>query len=239
MLVLTSFSASLAEDIPRLHVQADEVVLIGYGSLVSRESMSKSLGRPYHGDMLPIRLQGFRPGYNVAMPNEGLFYFVLDNGRQIFPGRIAYLNIIADPESWVNGVAFTVKRSDLVRFDRREFIYDRITVAPSQIENAIVDDAEIYVYTGKSQFLIEEADSETVVRGSYHATVSAAMTEIGFYDWFHSTIGTPPHRIVEDQMVPDADPFGYRVHSNRRKRNSCEDALGGRTGRTSTNRRAQ
>lgn len=108
--------------------------VFGYGSLVSRDSLSLYLG----GDRLNENhvkfgcLRGFRRTWDVAMDNRKdvpgyKVFFDAESGDRL-DGCVTFLNIRECANCAVNGVFFAVDPETLARIDLRERSYDRVDV---------------------------------------------------------------------------------------------------------------
>ena len=102
-----------------IYLKPDEAAIFGYGSLVSKKSMEKTLGRDYYGLITFVTLEGYERAWNVRMPNaqknDKKSYFYLEGGERIYPLNIHYLNIYPKKNTKVAGAIFIVKEN---RFGR-------------------------------------------------------------------------------------------------------------------------
>src|SRR6185503_11567458 len=117
-------------DEPVIRLSPHRTALVGYGSLLSLTSLERTLGRAYTGPFLTCAVRGWRRTWDAAMPNDvpdKSFYEDRPQGRMT-PEFILYLNVRRDPSTNVNGVVFVVDPDELVEYDRRESIYDRVDV---------------------------------------------------------------------------------------------------------------
>ena len=184
-----------------LRLKDDEAALFGYGSLISKQSMEKDLGRSYDGDVFVCALEGWRRVWNIAMPNNRTFYFETPSGP-FYPERIVYLNIEPDPGTSLNGTLYVIKQSDVDAFDRREWIYRRQD-ATSQLRNITVCGGSAYVYVGKAEYRIPRIETPRVaaVRSSYLRHLQTGFVSLGddFRIAFErSSDPTPLHVVIED-----------------------------------------
>src|SRR5215831_11815222 len=92
-----------------------ETALVGYGSLLSRPSLERTLGRTYTGPFLRCTVRGWRRTWDAAMPNRQ-FYTEGPEGRTT-PRAILYLNVKRDPSMDINGVIFVVDDEELAAYD--------------------------------------------------------------------------------------------------------------------------
>lgn len=139
---------------------AQEQFVFGYGSLAS------------HGMGSPVRLEGCRRVWGVAMDNRmtipGYKYYVRPDGSrpEVF---VAFLDIVAEPGAATDGVLFSFDDATLRGLDRRERNYDRIDVT------AVVSDPRqtVWAYRGSS------AGRERLRRGM---TIGTAVIDRGYRD---------------------------------------------------------
>src|SRR5438067_4914669 len=99
-----------------------QVGLFGYGSLLLKSSMERTLARAYEGVPIVGCVEGWRRTWNAICPNDRYFY--LADGQRHYPKNIVYLNVVPDGGS-VNGLIYAIDEQDLPGFDRREFTYSR------------------------------------------------------------------------------------------------------------------
>ena len=159
-----------------LTVGPGEVAIFGYGSLLSRESMEATLGRPYDRDMVPCQLAGWRRTWDIAMPNST--FFTEDEQGRFYPETILYLNIAPSPACLMNGVVFVIRANELDGFDKREWIYDRVDVS-SQLRS-VTPAGSVWAYVGKPEYRAggEQNFRKAAVRSSY-----LEMIERGLASW--------------------------------------------------------
>lgn len=184
-----------------IQLAPDEVAVIGYGSLMSQASMTSTLGRDYHGPVVPIEIIGFRRLYNVAMRNKT--FFEIENNHKNYPELIAYLNIMPtqNPSDKVNGTLFVIKKSEIHGFDQRESIYDR-TLVNDQLRGVSID-GPVYVYVGKKEDLVADGDPRVAVRDTYMKIVENGLSNQSeaFANEYHQTTIPPRHKIIKDYRL--------------------------------------
>ncbi len=194
--------SDMADNVIRL--RDGESALFGYGSLISIESLERTLGHPYGGPFVICALEGWRRAWDVAMPNH-TFFTKTASGR-MYPEYILYLNIRPDPGMLLNGVLFVVDQSELEAFDRREWIYSRENVT-SQIRGAAISGGKAYVYVGKADYLLSgvKLPKLAAVRSSYLEILEAGFRDLGppFQKHFEaSSDPVPKHLIIDDRKDP-------------------------------------
>src|SRR5258705_11768843 len=77
-------------DPPHITLSSAQTAVIGYGSLMSRASLERTLQRPYEGPFAPCHVEGWQRTWDIPMPNR--LSYVRDNETKVYPERIAYLN---------------------------------------------------------------------------------------------------------------------------------------------------
>lgn len=160
---------------PLVQLRQGEVALFGYGSLMLRESMERSLGRSYDGPFVDCAVDGWRRTWDIAMPNRTIL--AEEDGEQFAPARIVYLNVRRDDRVRTNGVLFVVSDDELTAFDRREWIYARIPVTRN-LRDVDVRGGEAYLYTGLPDYEWHGGGTprDVAVRASYVGVIEAALS---------------------------------------------------------------
>jgi len=176
--------------------------LFGYGSLLLRSSMERTLGRPYTGATIVATVNGWRRTWDSIYPNQR-FYFEPGSGGRCYPAHIIYLNIRRDPASAVNGLIYLVGPDDLARFDEREAVYDRIRIDDDLRQPTVT--GPVYAYVGKAGCLLVEPapPSQAAIRASYIAIVDEGLRDLGptFREQYDRSTDAPPAgNIVEDRI---------------------------------------
>lgn len=196
----------------QLSLADGEVALLGYGSLLLRTSIAKSLGRPYDGPLLQVELTGWTRRWNAAMANRA-FYAETPEG-ELWPERILYLNIQRQAEARLNGVVMVVRESDLPSFDRRESIYDRVDVSADLREVKVTGGKPVYAYAGRAAHCVERYEPLPALglRQTYLDGVERALAEMpaDYRETFAQTTEAVPRELVfADRLKAGEDPFGY------------------------------
>lgn len=104
--------------------------VFGYGSLVSPESMGRTIGRvPERGtDLLSAELTGYGRRWNYGIGSMRGRWTGPD-GRVVGDGTIVALGLVVASTEVVNGVVARIDERQLAALDRRERNYDRVEVA--------------------------------------------------------------------------------------------------------------
>ena len=179
--------------------------LFGYGSLLLRSSMERTLGRPYADIPAVASVRGWRRTWDSIYPNQR-FYFEPQPGERCYPSNIIYLNIRRDPAVTLNGLIYAVGQRDLERFDEREAVYDRVRIDADVIE-PLVTGGPVYAYVGHHGFLLERQvrREQAAIRASYVAIVEDGLRELGeeFRQQYEaSTEPVPADSIIDDHLDP-------------------------------------
>jgi pimeloyl-ACP methyl ester carboxylesterase len=189
-----------------IRLGADEHAVFGYGSLLSIASLERTLGRSYRGPFVTCAVEGWRRRWNVAMPNEVFVYREQD--RWVTPERIFYLNAEPAPGSMLNGVLFVVRSDDLAPFDAREWIYDRVDIAP-RLRGVQVEGGAAWIYRGKPEHVRPHPASPAngAVRRTYLDVVHTGHRALGqdFVRGYEASTDPVPLSLVVDDVRRDDD----------------------------------
>lgn len=147
--------------------------VFGYGSLAS------------HGIGSPVRLEGYRRVWGVAMDNRmtipGYKYYLRADGSrpEVF---VAFLDIVAEAGAATEGVLFSFDDATLRGLDRRERNYDRVDVTDAVSEAP----GPIWAYRGSSagreRLRLGIVAGAAVIDRSYRDGVRAGFAEAGIGD---------------------------------------------------------
>jgi hypothetical protein len=177
--------------------------LFGYGSLLLRSSMERTLGRPYPEAPVVAAVRGWRRTWDSIYPNQR-FYFEPSAGERCYPAHVIYLNIRRDPAVTLNGLIYVVGPDDLSRFDEREAVYDRVRIDEDLVEPTVIG-GPVYAYVGKAGFLLDRAvpPAQAAVRASYLAIVEEGLRDLGpaFREQYERSTDQPPAGgVVDDHL---------------------------------------
>jgi len=183
-----------------VRLEPGEVALFGYGSLLLRESLERSLGQPYEKPFADCELVGWRRAWDIAMPNRTIV--AEHEGQRFTPARILYLNVRREPGVRLNGVLFVVSHAELAIFDKREWIYTRQNVT-RELRGVVLESGTAYMYVGTPNYHWDGTGSarDVAVRRSYLALIDEALRRrppefAAAYE--ASTQTVPAHLIVDD-----------------------------------------
>ncbi|MSO41900.1 MAG: gamma-glutamylcyclotransferase [Solirubrobacterales bacterium] len=186
------------------------IAVFGYGSLVSAESASLTLGRSVPPPD-PARLRGWCRRWSQARDNhaEEKTFELLDG---TLPSHVLGLNVERgeDPAGAVNGVLIELTEAELDRLDIREIRYDRVDVT-ELVEGAGGHGFErVITYTAKARNFAPEPAAGTVILSSYASAVEEAFGALGpaELDHYRATTGAYPVDVVEGRLTRDEAPPG-------------------------------
>jgi hypothetical protein len=154
--------------------------IFGYGSLAS----------DLLADVEVTRLRGYRRIFGVAADNSeeiaGYKRYRLSDDSVYPDVYVAFLDIVEDPGSAINGVLAAVDPGVLADLDRRERNYDRIDVT------AAIDDpsaGRVWAYAGspdgRDRLQAGIAAGTAVVQRSYLDHVHAGFRRLGDVEYEH------------------------------------------------------
>jgi hypothetical protein len=131
--------------------------MVGYGSLISLQSMEQTLGHKYEGPIQQVRLTGYERAWTCLRPNndpqatsvgiERIYAFFLRDGERVpFIGTVS-LNIHPKKRSRINCILYLITDEELLRFDKRERGYRRVDVT-DKIKEFNFRGGKVYAYEG-------------------------------------------------------------------------------------------
>jgi hypothetical protein len=186
------------------------LAVFAYGSLVSPESIGRTLGRAPERP-LPARLDGWRRRWSLLRDNlRSEKTFARADGER--PPWILGLNVEPDdgagPELAPNGALIEVGEAELERLDLREIRYRRVDVS-DRIEGRH-DFERVVTYTARPENFAAEPPEGAVAMTPYLRAVEAAFRELGDGEWerFLASTGLPPVELIEPVLVRDEIPPG-------------------------------
>jgi pimeloyl-ACP methyl ester carboxylesterase/cation transport regulator ChaC len=197
--------AARTETLPRtIQLQPDEHAVFAYGSLLSIASLERTLGRSYRGPFVVCAIEGWRRRWNVAMPNETFAY--RDTNGWITPQQIFYLNVEPRPGERVTGILFVVNADDLKRFDRREWIYDRVDVT-TMLRGVTIEGGAAWVYCGKPEYVSEFPATRQLgaIRRTYLDILADGHQALGldFIRAYENSTDPVPQSLIIDDVRRD------------------------------------
>ena len=189
---------------PTIRLRNGETAVVGYGSLLSRASLERTLKRSYDGPYPACYVDGWRRSWDVAMPNKA-FYYLEDHSR-VYPREILYLNVREVPGARLNVALFVVTQDELVAMHEREWIYDPLVVT-DHLRGVRIEDGDAIMYVAKPDFIRRDATSprSAAVRASYLRIVDEGLQQRQpefRAEYLRSTDSVPQHLVVEDVLDP-------------------------------------
>ena len=188
-----------------LRLMSGQTALVGYGSLLLRSSLERTLGGTYTGPYLQCSVRGWRRTWDAAVPNQK-FYVEGVEGRTT-PRAILYLNVTRDLSTTINGIIFVVNQEELAAYDERESIYERVDVRADV--DVGVEGGPIYMYVCRPEYCIAHSDSpaDAAVRATYLQMIEDGLSDLDekFRRQYEQSTDSPPaHLIIEDRIKPQS-----------------------------------
>ena len=154
--------------------------VFGYGSLVSREDIFRTLGRQVEF-IYPATLNGWIRDWSVVIDNTTSHrQFALGGGKGV-ANYVAALNVrrpaTDEPSTNPNGILFEVSEADLRKLDKRESHYRRVDITTDVVNRPT---GTVYTYTGLDQFLdVHNEAVKAVIPESYLELVTQGFASLG------------------------------------------------------------
>jgi hypothetical protein len=184
---------------------APRLALFAYGSLVSPESASATLGRT-PARPTPARLHGWRRRWSQVRDNVAVEKTFARRSDGTVPRHVLGLNLERTDVDAVapNGVLLEVTEDELRRLDVREMRYDRIEVEP------LAGFDRVFTYTAKRANRAADPPPGAVVIEAYVQGVERAFAALGAEQLalFRETTGPPPVEVIAAALVRDHIPPG-------------------------------
>jgi hypothetical protein len=188
-----------------LQLADGEIAAVGYGSLLSVESISRTLKAPYSRPFIACQIEGWRRSWNVSMPNQAFYYE--EGGDRVYPPKIIYLNVRPVPKALMNCAVFVLDLEQLKAMHAREWIYDPAKVT-EQLRGVRITGGEAIMYVGKPEHAVHEVSSprQAAIRASYLRILESALERAGpalSREFERSTDPVPKHLVIKDTLDPD------------------------------------
>lgn len=188
--------------VPTVHIGSGEAGIVGYGSLLSKASLERTLEREYRGPFVACSLPDWRRTWDVRQPNRAYFCETAD-GR-MYPENILYLNVTRGAGAILNGVVIVVTAEQLLALDAREWMYDRVAVT-ERLQDVRVTGGDVYLYAAKPEFVVHGVESPCIaaVRATYLDIVETGLANLGppFRAAYElSTDPVPAHLVIQDRF---------------------------------------
>ena len=160
VIVGTYTSCSSSTNKQTIHIPEGVVGMVGYGSLMSRQSMESTLARAYEDSIYLIHLKGYQREWNwhLSLKDTRLpesysnrdWFYIRDNDTISFNNVIA-LNIMLSENNRMNCVLYFITPDELAGFDEREIGYERIDVT-DMIEEYNFTGGRVYSFKALSEY---------------------------------------------------------------------------------------
>jgi hypothetical protein len=176
--------------------------IVGYGSLLSLESVRRSFDDGYEGPFVLGSIDGWRRDWSVSMPNAAFYY--QEGGERVYPERIHYLNVVQDAGVAINCSIFVVDQPRLATVNGREWIYEAVDVS-ANLRGVVVMGGPVLMYVGRPEHVRPLASSPRVsaVRRSYVGIVDAALRSLAseLQVTFRRSTAVPPAELIIDDAL--------------------------------------
>jgi len=192
-----------------LHGMSERLAVFAYGSLASRASTERTLGRPV-SDQTVARLAGWRRRWSQVRDNLAAekSFARADDGT--VPPYCLGLNVERAAGPGPNGVLIEVSEAELERLEAREIRYDLIEVTAEILTDEPLGFARVTTFSAKPENFTESPPPGAVVLASYARAVEGAFDSLGpgQLELFRETTGPHPVPVVEAVLVRDRIPEG-------------------------------
>lgn len=183
-----------------LQLEADEVAIFGFGSLMNVERLERPMGDPYKGPYIMTSLKGFKRTWSAHYLNRR--FFENDDDDYNEPLTTVFLNVEPCEGSRVNGMLFVCSRDELRLYDYRESSYSRIRIN-DYLDEVRVIGGDAYVYMAKRDYFYptEELTAwQTVIKSWYIDGIEEALEILGedfAAEYYESTQPLPLWLVVD------------------------------------------
>lgn len=186
-------------------LSAGETAVVGYGLLLWRDTIDKTLGRTYEGPFAQCHIEGWRRSWDVSMPNAAFYYE--EEGHRVYPEKILYLNVRREPGTRMNCAVFVLPQDDLTVMHAREWIYDGVAVT-TDLRGVHVEGGDALMYVGKPEHLVRSVANtgDVALRRSYLRMLDRALDAVDpaiRADYRQTTDHIPEHLVIDDALDPD------------------------------------
>ena len=190
---------------PTIQLREDETAVVGYGSLLSSSSISKTIGREYDGPFIICKIEGWRRSWDVSMPNQAFYYE--EHAERVYPEKILYLNVRPEPESLMACVVFVLESDELKAMHHREWIYTHPVVTGS-LRGVRIEGGDAIMYVAQEEHIVCGIMSprEAAVRASYLRILEQALQSADAFfrtEYERTTDPVPDQLVIEDVFDPD------------------------------------
>jgi hypothetical protein len=172
-----------------IQIGEDKVGMIGYGSLMSLQSMEESLGREYLDSTYIVHVNGYEREWTYFRRNddprsgpeasEFKGFYIHKNDTVPFYKTIS-LNVAEKKNSSINCILYIISKKDLELFDKREIGYKRIDVTQS-IQDYEIKNGKVYTYMAVPEYTkgVDFDSASDIIEKSYVDLVYKACDNLG------------------------------------------------------------
>lgn len=183
--------------------------VFGYGSLVSPDSLGRTLGRPVSVgvEVLEAELSGYQRRWNYGIGHV-TGWWTGDDGRHQ-ECTIVALGLVAAAELAVNGVVVQVSPDELEQLDHRERHYDRVDVT-DLVRTVTPVDGGVVTYVPRPEAIERYETARTsgtaAIEQRYWDLVDGAFAALGDdrRERYHAS--TPPPDVPVRQVRRSVEP---------------------------------
>ncbi len=190
---------------PVVEVQPGETAIVGFGLLLVRRTVERTLGADYAGPFVRCRLDGWRRTWGATMPNQAFFYET-EEGK-VYPRQIAYLDVEPAPEGRVNCTVIVVDEEQLAAMNAREWIYEAEVVTDALRGVQVVGgDALVYRASPGHRRDLEAGLPDVAIRQTYLDGLNSMLQGLDADQrsrFVATTEVAPPHLVVDDSLDPN------------------------------------
>jgi hypothetical protein len=162
--------------------------MIGYGSLMSLKSLEQTLGHTYTDSIYQVHLNDYLREWSYFRPindpqsnsKNGFKYygFILENTDSIPFDGIINLNISPKEKSKINCILYLITMDDLIKFDKREFGYQKVDVT-DKIDEYSFKGGKVYAYEHIPDPLFKVDETKYILIKDFVDLITKACDSIG------------------------------------------------------------
>ena len=166
------------------------VGLVGYGSLMSRQSMESTLKRAYQDSIYLVHLKDFIrewsyicSNYDTSDPRTELSKYdgySIKGMDTLYIEKLIYMNIMPKANSKINCVLYFFSPEEITGFDKREFGYERIDIT-NMIEEYDFTGGNVYTFRATPEYTYNpDLDQKgNIIDKAYVEKITTACDSIG------------------------------------------------------------
>ena len=216
ILILSLLLASCSvEKKKTIEIKSGFVGMIGYGTLMSVKSLEQTLKHKYNDSLYQVHLIYYIRGWTYFVPindppkkstEDSRYYgFILQGNDSIAFDGMVNLNIEPKEKSKINCILYIISEEDLLKFDKREFGYQKVDVT-NQIEEYNFIGGKVYVYEHfpETKEISKIDTNKYILVKNYVDFITNACDSIGkiFRNEFDESTNPPTTQIVPyDKIV--------------------------------------